>query len=79
MCATLPSMKSKMLATIMITPAEQEVLGAERHGGADVDQDADERRACSGGCASATLAAMMARSGNMHTVPMNPVNVIALL
>ena len=25
---------------------------------------------------SATLAAMIARSGNMHTVPMNPVNVI---
>ena len=41
--ATLPSMKSKMFATIMITPAVTNAPSAERPGGRDVDQHADER------------------------------------
>ena len=35
-------MKSKMLAAIMITPPRTKCSRAQRHGGADVDQDADE-------------------------------------
>ena len=44
MCATLPSMKSKMLATIMIDAGQQEPVHAERARRADVDQHADERQ-----------------------------------
>ena len=41
--ATLPSMKSKMLATIMITPADRKWPMRERPAGGDVDEHAGER------------------------------------
>ena len=37
-------MKSKMLATIMMTPAGDEVAERQLPGGRDVDEDADERQ-----------------------------------
>ena len=41
--ATLPSMKSKILATIMITPAGMKWPNASSQPARDVNQDADER------------------------------------
>ena len=41
--ATLPSMKSKMLATIMIAPAVRKCPCARAHPAPHVDQDAGER------------------------------------
>ena len=40
--ATLPSMKSKMLASVMMTPAHMKDPSAERHGGGHVDEHARE-------------------------------------
>ena len=74
MCATLPSMKSKMLATIMMTPASRNRSMPSAQAAADVDQDADERERVRVDAAAPRWRAMIARSGNMHTVPMNPVN-----
>ena len=42
-CATLPSMKSKMLATIMIRPASRKRSTPSAQAARHVDQDADER------------------------------------
>ena len=60
-------MKSKMLATIMIDAGQDEPAVAERPGGADVDDDADERQRVRDESAAPRRASMMARSGNMQT------------
>ena len=44
MCATLPSMKSKMLATIDDDAAQHEPVVRQREASRDVDQHADERQ-----------------------------------
>ena len=75
MCATLPSMKSKMLATIMITPASRK-RSRPSATAAPTLMRTPMSVSVLGWMRRATLAAMIARSGNMHTVPMNPVKVI---
>ena len=76
--ATLPSMKSKMLATIITTPAHRNRRVAEQLGGDDVDEDPGEREPL-GWMRSATQSRMIPRSGYMQAVPIAPVNVIASL
>ena len=58
---------------------QQEAVDAERAGGDDVDQHADERERVGMDAAAPRWRVMIARSGNMQTVPMNPVNVMRLL
>jgi hypothetical protein len=74
-CATLPSMKSKILATIMITPARRNRLTASAHAAATL-MSTPMSVSVLGWMPSATHAVMIARNGHMHTFPMNPVNVM---
>ena len=77
MCATLPSMKSKMLAPIMITPARTKRSTASAHAAQTLTSTPMRVRTL-GWIPRATLALMMARSGSMQAAPMNPVKVIRL-
>jgi hypothetical protein len=74
MNATFPSMKSKILAQIMMKPASTNRSVREREAGRAIDQDANQRQSVRR-IPSATLALMMARSGNMEIFPTVPVNV----
>ena len=67
-------MKSKMLATIMITPAVMNMSSASP-GGENVDQTPTSVNTL-GSMPRATKALMMARKGNMQTAPMAPVTVM---
>ena len=75
MCATLPSMKSKMLATIMITPAamNRSVASAQA---ATTLISTPMSVSTLGWMPSATEVLMMTRNGNMQMAPMAPVTVI---
>ena len=75
MCATLPSMKSKMLARIMTTPAAMNRSCASSQAATTLTRTPMSVRTL-GWMPSATLTLMMARSGNMQTAPTAPVNVI---
>ena len=75
MCATLPSMKSKMLATIMITPASRK-RSRPSATAAPTLISTPMSVSVFGWIRRATLTAIMALSGTMHTVPMRPVTVI---
>src|SRR6185295_11613489 len=70
-----PSMKSKMFATIMITPASTNRPSASAHAAMTLMTTPMKVRTF-GWMRSRTQAPMMARSGNMHTAPMAPVKVI---
>ena len=71
-CATLPSMKSKMLATIMTNAGGTELPEAERPGRGDVDEHADEREHVRVRCAARRRAQMMPRSGKHADRPDEP-------
>src|SRR5260221_8860363 len=75
MYATLPSMKSKMLAQIMMTPAG---MNRSRASAQPAMQLISTPISVSvfGEMPRDTLALMMARNGNMQTFPTVPVNVM---
>jgi hypothetical protein len=75
MNATLPSMKSKMLATIMMAPASRKRSLASAMPAAMLMRTPMRVRTF-GWIPRATDARMIARSGNMHTAPIAPVKVI---
>ena len=75
MNATLPSMKSKILAQIMMKPASTNWSVASAQPAAQL-MSTPISVSVFGEMPSATLARMMARSGNMQIVPTVPVNVI---
>ena len=75
MCATLPSMKSKMFAQIMITPARTKRSTASAQAAQTLTSTPIRVRTL-GWMPSATLALMMTRSGNMQAAPMTPVSVM---
>ena len=73
--ATLPSMKSKMFATIMITPAVTNLPSASAQAAAKLMSTPMKVRMF-GWIRSATQVSMMRRSGNMQIRPMSPVKVM---
>ena len=75
MCATLPSMKSKMFATIMMTPARRKRLRASANPAATLMRTPISVRTL-GWMPSATQALMIRRSGSMQAAPIAPVKVI---
>src|SRR5688500_15494685 len=75
MKATLPSMKSKMFAQIMMTPASAKLFRASAQAAAQLIST-PMRVSVLGEMPSATLMRMMARSGNIENFPMVPVKVI---
>ncbi len=75
MCATLPSMKSKTLAPIMMKPASTNWSRASAQAAATFTIT-PIRVSTLGWIPNATLALMISRSGNMQAVPMKPVKVI---
>jgi hypothetical protein len=77
-CATLPSMKSKMFATIMMRPARVKRSKPRAQAAATLIRT-PMSVSVFGWMRRLTQALMMARSGNMHIFPMNPVNVIRWL
>ena len=74
-CATLPSMKSKMLAAIRMTPADTNRFRARSTAAQPLTRTPMNVRVF-GWIRSATHTAMMARSGNIQTRPTRPVKVI---
>ncbi len=76
--ATLPSMKSKMLATIMMTPAWTNSACASRWAATPLMITPTKVRML-GWIRSFTHVAMIARSGNMQMRPMRPVKVMWLV
>ena len=74
--ATLPSMKSKMLATSMTKPAVTNSPSAKNQAAMKL-MNTPVRVSTLGWIRSATHARMMARSGNMQAAPTAPVNVMA--
>ncbi len=74
MCATLPSMKSKMLATIMMTPASRNRSFASAIPASTLISTPMSVRTL-GWMPSATDALMMAFSGSMQAAPIAPVTV----
>jgi hypothetical protein len=76
-CATLPSMKSKMFATSMITNASPKLPRASAHAAATLMMTPTSVSVF-GWIRSRTHSAIRARSGNMHAAPIKPVKVIGL-
>jgi hypothetical protein len=77
-CATLPSMKSKILATIMMRPALMKCPRASLYAAHELMRTPTNVRVL-GWIRRATHTAMMARSGNMQIFPTRPVKVMSLL
>ena len=75
MCATFPSMKSKMLATIMMTPASRKRSRASATPAATLMSTPISVRTF-GWMPSRTDRLMIARSGSMQTAPIAPVTVM---
>src|SRR5579864_2997328 len=73
-CATFPSMKSKILATTMITPARTKRPRASAHAASTLITT-PTNVSTFGWMRSLTQAPMIARSGNMQIAPIAPVNV----
>src|SRR6267143_2192467 len=74
-CATLPSMKSKMLATSMMTNASMNFPKPSAHAAPTLTMTPMSVSVFGWMC-SLTHALMIARSGNMQIFPMSPVNVV---
>src|SRR3954451_21711951 len=76
--ATLPSMKSKMLATIMMIPARTKCPFARSTAAHELMRTPTNVRML-GWIRNATHVLTIARSGNMQIVPMRPVKLMELL
>jgi hypothetical protein len=77
MNATLPSMKSKMFAQIMMKPASTKRSCASAQPAAQLIST-PINVSVFGEMPSATLTLMMARSGNIESFPIVPVNVMCI-